>query len=410
MTIDGSSAVREVELIRRAIRVAAETPLERATTLPAITYTSEAFFEYEKETIFKKEWICVAHVSQIPKAGDYLNLDVIGEPITVVHDERGDYHVLSRVCPHRGMDIMPSEFGYATCGSGKRLMCPYHSWTFDLRGRVVGAPEMKKTPGFRTADYALHAFRSEVWEGFVFMTFDADVEPLAVQYADLLKDVAAWKMADMVINISFEWDCPFNWKNMIENWMEPYHHMGRHVKTLQPLMPATGCWTEAYHPHFTRAHLPYRKTLVESIEAAEAKGRKPAGFLPIAEIPEAWKYEWTVHVGYPLYMMLTAPDRILWYRLLPQSAERCHLLTTTLVRREALADPDYAKALEVETPGFRDFHLEDMELCTATQRGFRSVAYKPGPLCHLEAPIPQIHRYLFEQMARAEARAAAGAG
>ena len=393
----------QIQMLRAAFREAAQRPLEEAMTLPASAYTSEAFFQYEKEAIFAHEWICVAHVSQLSKPGDYLNLDVLGEPITVVHDEHGDINVLSRVCPHRGMDIMPDGFDYARCGSAKRFMCPYHSWTFDLRGGVTGAPEMKKRPGFRREDHQLHRFRSEVWEGFVFMTLDAGIDSVAEQYADLHALVKEWRMDEMEINISFEWDCPFNWKNMIENWMEPYHHMGRHVKTLEPLMPGKGCWTDPYHPRFTRAHLPYRKTLVEAIDAAEARGEKPDGFLPIQGIPKEWKYEWTVHVAYPLYMMLTAPDRVLWYRLIPVSAERCHLLTTTMIHPDAMQHPEYAKDLEAETPGFRDFHLEDMEICTATQQGLSSVAYKPGPLCHLEAPIPQIHRYVSNRIEASEA-------
>ncbi len=389
----------EIDAINQAILDGAALPLEAAKTLPAEAYTSEAYFDYEKETIFKKEWLTVAHVSQISKPGDYITLEIVGEPIIVSRDKDNSIHVFSRVCPHRGMDIMPKGFGYDECGKARLFMCPYHSWTFELNGQLKGAPEMQKTADFNRKDYNLHEFRSEVWEGFVFMTFNAEVEPVALQLADLKKQIAPWKMAEMDVNITFEWECEFNWKNMIENWMEPYHHCGIHIKTLQPMMPARGCWTEDDHPHYTRAHLPYRASLLQTIQEAEARGEKPPGFVPIAGLPEQDKAEWVVHVGFPLYLMLTAPDRVLWYRLLPISAQRCKLITTTMVTKEAQQHPNYAQDLETETKALKDFHLEDMQVCVAVQRGMNSEAYKTGPISYLEKPVHQIQKYLARRIA-----------
>lgn len=247
-----------IEEINAEILKSASKGLEHASTLPADAYTSDDYFDYEMETIFKQEWICVAHQSQIPKPGDYLSLDVLGEPIIVVRGKDNGINVLSRVCPHRAMDIMPEGFGYDDKGKVRLFMCPYHSWTFDLDGQLKGAPEMQRTCEFNRKEFALPDFRSEVWEGYVFMTFNPDAAPVATQLADLYEDVKDWKMGEMDIVVEMEWDLDINWKNMIENWMEPYHHMGIHVKTLQPMMPAKGCWTEEYHPRYTRAHLPYR--------------------------------------------------------------------------------------------------------------------------------------------------------
>lgn len=387
-----------IEEINAAILDSASRGLEHATTLPAEAYTSEEYFEYEKETILKKEWICIAHVSQIPKPGDYISLDVLGEPMIVVRGKDNGIHVLSRVCPHRAMDIMPVGFGYDPRGKVRLFMCPYHSWTFDLSGQLKGAPEMQKTCDFNRKEFSLVEFRSEIWEGFVFVTFNPDVEPVARQLADLHKDVAAWKMGEMDVVVEMEWDLPINWKNMIENWMEPYHHMGIHVKTLQPMMPAKGCWTEEYHPHYTRAHLPYRQSLIDAMKDAEAKGEHFGSFPPIPGIPEEFKYEWTVHVGYPAFMMLTGPNCALWYRLLPISAEKIHLVTTILVNKEAQAHPDFEKHLAMETQALKDFHLEDVEVCTAVQRGLNSQAFQHGRMSYLEKPVYQIQCYLADRI------------
>jgi len=387
-----------IEAINAAIIDSASRGLENATTLPADAYTSEEYFEYEKETIFKKEWLCIAHVSQIAKPGDYISLDVLGEPLIVVRGKDNGIHVLSRVCPHRAMDIMPKGFGYDERGKVRLFMCPYHSWTFDLCGQLKGAPEMQKTCDFNRREFSLHEFRSEIWEGGIFVTFNPDAEPVATQLADLHKEVAAWKMGEMDIVVEMEWDLDINWKNMIENWMEPYHHMGIHVKTLQPMMPARGCWTEEYHPHYTRAHLPYRQSLIDSIKDAEAKGEHYGSFPPIPGIPEAYKYEWTVHVGYPGYMMLTGPNCALWYRLLPVSAEKINLVTTIMVNKEAQAHPDFEKHAEIEKQALKDFHNEDIEVCTAVQRGLNSAAFQHGRMSYLEKPVYQIQCYLADRI------------
>jgi len=388
----------DIEEINAAILESASSGLEHARTLPADAYISSDYFEYEMETIWKQEWICIAHVSQLGKPGDYISLDVLGEPTIVVRGKDNAIHVLSRVCPHRAMDIMPKGFGYDERGKVRLFMCPYHSWTFDLCGQLKGAPEMQKTCAFNRKEFSLVEFRSEVWEGYVFMTFNQDAEPVATQLADLRKDVAPWKMGEMEIVVEMEWDLDVNWKNMIENWMEPYHHMGIHVKTLQPMMPARGCWTEEYHPHYTRAHLPYRQSLIDSMKEAEAKGEHFGSFPPLPGLPEQCKYEWTVHVGFPGYMMLTGPNCALWYRLLPINAEKIHLVTTIMVNEEAKAHPDFEKHLEMEKQALSDFHSEDIEVCTAVQRGFNSSAFQHGRMSYLEAPVYQIQKYLADRI------------
>ena len=60
--------------------------------------------------------------------------------------------------------------------------------------------------------------------------------------------------------IAREWDCPFNWKVLAENFMESYHHLGIHHKSLQPMMPARDTWTEQERRHYVRSRLlPYKE-------------------------------------------------------------------------------------------------------------------------------------------------------
>ena len=319
----------------------------------------------------------------------------------------GTIRVLSRVCPHRGMDIMPQGFGYPgfeppdptagprRCGNARLLVCPYHHWSFELDGRLNGCSQMQLAEGFRPEEQRLSTLLSAVWEGFVFVNLDGTASPIDHQLGDLLPKVDAWHLADMQVAIEIGWDCPFNWKVMVENWMESYHHLGIHNRTLQTMMPAKDTWTESEKAHFIRAHLPLKPALVAEIRQAEAEGRRALpGFRPVPGLSDAQRFEWGLHLGLPCFMLAVMPDRAIWYRLLPIAADRCRLLTTTLVTPAAMQDPAWAEQLASETEMLRGFHGEDMQVCTAMQRGLRSAAYRRGRLSHLEMPVWLIQRYL----------------
>ena len=100
-------------------------------------------------------------------------------------------------------------------------------------------------------------------------------------------------------------------------------------------------------------------------------------------------------------MFHTMRDRVLWYRLLPTSAGHCKLRTVTLVMPENRSAPDYAATVQSETEALRAFHLEDMLVNSAVQRGLNSRAAVRGRLSHLEEPVWLIQRYLAARAAGA---------
>jgi len=81
----------------------AERPLGQGTTFPPQAYTDPDHYQFEVANILRREWLSVGHVSQVPKPGDYFNLELLGEPMVVVLSARMTLcGLLSRVCPHRG--------------------------------------------------------------------------------------------------------------------------------------------------------------------------------------------------------------------------------------------------------------------------------------------------------------------
>ena len=384
----------KVENIRDQIIAAASLPLDRAMTIPRDAYTNEEFFQFESKAILESGWLCIAHVSQVKEPGNFLALDLLGEPLLVVRDRNRAVRVLSRVCAHRAMDIMPNGFSYPRAGKASVLLCPYHHWSYNFDGTLRGCAQMQGAENFHKSDWRLASFRSEIWKGFVFVNLDGKAPPVCEQYRDFANLIAPWPVETMEIAVAMDWECEFNWKVMIENWMESYHHLGAHRETLNPQMPGESTWTEPEHPHFIRSHLPFGKEIAQRVLAADARGEKPLGFEPPAGVEPPDHVQWSLYLGYPCFMFLTMRDRVLWYRLLPISTERCKLTTSMLVMPENMRNPNFSDLVESESKMLRDFHLEDMLVNTAVQRGLRSRKAVRGRLSHLEEPIWLIYRYL----------------
>jgi phenylpropionate dioxygenase-like ring-hydroxylating dioxygenase large terminal subunit len=401
-----AQAPLSVAEVQRGICDAAELPLARARTLPAAAYTSEEFFDWEVEHLLRGGWQCLAHVSQIPRPGDFLNLDLLGEPLIVVRDKDRAVRVLSRVCPHRAMDIMPVGFGYdghgpaeakpdsPGCGHTRIFLCPYHAWTFELDGRLKACPEMQEAQDFSRDEFGLKPFRSEVWQGFVFVNLDGEAPPLAAGLGEMADDVGSYRLAEMELVIAREWDCPFNWKALVENFMESYHHLGIHHKTLQPMMPARDTWAEEERRHYVRAHLPYKDAVREEYRAFAARGDFSENLPPLTGLDEEQASEWGLFLITPTFLLATAPDRVIWYRLQPLGPNRLKLLTTVLVAPGVVARPNFSGLRDKVAQQLVQFHLEDMEVCTAVQRGLYASGWQQGRLSHLEMTVWLFHRYL----------------
>src|SRR3569833_2962192 len=116
-------------------------------TLPSSWYWSQEIYALEKERIFCREWLCVAREENLPAAGDFLILDVVGESIILVRNRQGALRAFYKVCRHRGARLCRTDeapvAGMAVHGgviAGRSILCPYHHCAYDLDVRLVAAP------------------------------------------------------------------------------------------------------------------------------------------------------------------------------------------------------------------------------------------------------------------------------
>lgn len=381
-----SAARRRGEADVREKPSPASTRVEGARGLAPACYTSPDFHALEVERIFRTQWLLLGRVDEVEQPGDYLSVDLLGEPLVMVRDAGGDVRVLSRICRHRAMPVVSGA------GHTRSFVCPYHTWTYALDGRLLGAPEMSQTPHFDPGSCRLPSLRTEVWEGFLFVNFDAEAPPLGPSLASLARVVHNFDLAGMktVRSVPFDMDCSWNWKLMCENFMEAYHHLGTHRKSLEPLMPARLSVTPDADGPFSVVHMRYRGG-----DGSADRDRWGAPLLPVNErVSEEERGRATLVHIFPTGLITLLPDHMEFYRLCPEGPTRIRLekliCVSPEVRSRATFEAEMAQLIE----GFVTIRDEDVAICRAVQQGLASRFAEPGRLCHLERPIGQFARYV----------------
>jgi choline monooxygenase len=148
--------ISDAEIFKPQHYEAVRRPLLEAETLPVWCYTSPAFYRREVERIWRKVWNFLGSADQIPNPGDYFTVTFAGTPLIILRDQDGAVRAYVNSCRHRGCELLEGV------GNSKLIVCPYHSWSYELDGHLRGAPDMDKTKGFEKSDNSLIPIRTEV--------------------------------------------------------------------------------------------------------------------------------------------------------------------------------------------------------------------------------------------------------
>jgi phenylpropionate dioxygenase-like ring-hydroxylating dioxygenase large terminal subunit len=227
---DMSTTLNEIfEMLDRV----GKTDADDAFTMPGSFYTSEALLELEREQLFRRKWICLGREEEIPKVGDYLATDLVGEPVILVRSAADKVKALSNVCRHRAMPLVSGT------GNAKRFTCSYHAWTYDLQGSLLRAAGVDDRHADFIRDCRLPEFPCESWHGFIFVNLDTAAESfLESETVKAIEPmVEHMHIEDMRLIYSSEQEWDANWKCLVENFLEGYHLSTVHRRTLHPYTP-----------------------------------------------------------------------------------------------------------------------------------------------------------------------------
>lgn len=350
---------------------------ERATTLPPRCYTDPEFYEIEKKSVFSANWLCAGRVEQIPNAGDYFTINLVDEPLIIVRDHSNGIKVLSRVCRHRWMMVV--EEG---SGNKKTFQCPYHLWTYDLSGGLIGAPHMKRTPLERNA-CQLPSFRFEVWQGFIFVNLDGKAPSLTEQLKTLEVRLTPYKISEMNAVTAGSYHSDWNWKVMIENVSEVYH-LCVHQDILPTNLPVENSIVEDTDGPYSLYRVPTRNNqlLTTTISAPETLEHQQRSELVLCTV-------------FPCHVMVINPDQLTWIQILSDDVLSHKVEFYVCFAKEKTG----SRELEEQLPQIRKFldqiHRQDIAICKDVQRGLASRWAVPSRFSHLEKSICQLHQWIF---------------
>jgi choline monooxygenase len=379
-----------LETLLQSLRTSASKPMGEATAMHPGLYRSEEVLALEQRQIFAKEWLCLGRTSDIPNAGDYLTFAIGDQPVVAFRTADGSIKTHANVCLHRMMQLLDG------CGNAKRIVCPYHAWTYDIDGRLIGAPHMgaahdKPASTFKPRDHKLPEIRTEIWQGWIYVTLNAQALNVATMLAPLAKvtDRYAQEHYIPVARYDYVWDT--NWKLLTENFMESYHLPVAHKATVGSWFPVeTNGFPEQKFDHFTY------QTFTKNADAVYGLAHKTN-----TRLTDEWRYTSVMPTVFPSHMYVLAPDHLWYLSLRPRGTGQVDVRFGVAVAPERYAALDDKDKFVADTIAFFDkVNDEDKLVVQGIYQGAKAPLSKPGPLSWMEREIHDFIGYLARRLAR----------
>lgn len=360
-------------------------PFEQARAMPPSVYTSEDFLTHELNSIFAKDWFCVGRASAIAASGDYVTLELAGQPVIVLRDATGALKAMSNVCRHRMSTLLEGR------GNTRSIVCPYHAWTYNLDGSLRGAPAMTQNEGFCKTDYKLPDIRCEEWLGWVFISLNPDTPKVANQLSKVEDLVGDYDMSAYTETF-FEthlWDT--NWKVLAENFMESYHLPVCHAGTIGGLSKLD----EMICPPGEDAFNYHTILKDESLKIAMAH--------PSNTRMEGDRRRTTYLLAIYPSLLITLTPGYFWYLTLhPHGVGQVRIGFGGGMSNDYADDPDAQANFEQLKALLDDVNVEDKGCTEKVYRGLSSSAATPGHLSHLERPNYDFAQYINARVQSAD--------
>ena len=352
-------------------------PFQQARAMPKSVYTTEAFLNYELKNIFKKDWFCAGRSDSLKNIGDYLTLELAGQPIMVLRGNDNKIRAQSNVCRHRMSTLLEGS------GNTRSIICPYHAWTYGLNGALRGAPAMTLNENFNRKDYCLPEIKCEEWLGWIMISLNSKAKPINNSLSEVSDLIGDFQMETYTQTFSetHVWDT--NWKVLAENFMESYHlpvcHSGTigGLSKLEEMDCPPGRDAFNYHfilkePHFKLANAHPSNTILKG----------------------DWRRTTVLLAIYPSLLITLTPGYFWYLSLHPKGVGQVHINFGGGMSPEFVNDPDAQNHFKAVKTLLDDVNVEDKGCTEKVFKGLLSEHATPGHLSHLERPNYDFAKYL----------------
>jgi phenylpropionate dioxygenase-like ring-hydroxylating dioxygenase large terminal subunit len=344
--------------------------------LPRDAYVDPAVFTWEQKHFFGAGWSCVGFSSQLAQPGDQRAESVGAGGVLLTRDDDGALHAFANTCRHRGHELLPC----GTSAQRNTVICPYHSWTYELSGGLRFAQGFKGRDGFDQSAWGLAELPVVDWHGLIFVDGSGQAPPLTDSLRVLEELVAPYEPERLVVGGRHEYDAAANWKILTENYHECYHCPVIHPELCRVSppksganYPAQGAWVGGW------------MDLRDGMDTMSLDGTSLG--VPLRGL-DATGLRTVIYVNiFPNVLLSLHPDYVMTHRLVPLAVDRTMIECTWTFAPEAADRPDFDPGYAVE---FWDItNQQDWHACESVQRGLTSAHAQPGPLSPDEDAVYQ---------------------
>jgi phenylpropionate dioxygenase-like ring-hydroxylating dioxygenase large terminal subunit len=343
------------------------------------SYASRDRLDRELSQIFRRSALMICHVSRLRAPGDFVTVEVAGVPVLAVRNDHGGVSAFMNVCRHRGTQVVAEE-----CGHKNSFACPYHGWTYDRDGCLIGAPHASGFEEHTPWPPKLVQLPTAVRAGFVFVrltpTGAPELEPGSFEM--IARDLEGWFIRDHVAYAPRSITKQLNWKLVIDIFLEAYHLKTTHRNTIYQLFFDNLGLVDPFGPH-TRNVFPKR-----SIKGLENRPRSE------------WRIRDHANVLYHLFpntLILMEPDHAAVLHCYPLEVDRTRIDAYTLI--PAPAETEKARAYWDKNNAILYGAIEeDFAMGESIQRGIRSGANESLTFGRFEHALTHFHRNVEEAL------------
>jgi phenylpropionate dioxygenase-like ring-hydroxylating dioxygenase large terminal subunit len=365
--------------------------------VPAARYTSAEFYALEQEHIFRKTWLFAAHLDEVPAPGSFMRWNNAGDPIIIVHGTDGVVRAFYNTCRHRGAPVVTQDKGCA-----RRLVCPYHAWTYKTDGTLIGVPERQDFVDLDMATRGLIPVRCEMFGKLIFVNFDDAAPALRDFLGPIADEWEEFGFDKLRLAARHSFDLACNWKVAMEANMEVYHVPFIHPETVAPLVDARRNVNHLYpHGHGRMLAPPPRELRRESVRALD----NAPNWTTIETVGELGRTHTQSYTIFPNWVSPLSnyfvPPLIFWPTSL--NTTRLELITMAPDWGDGEA-PDLWTVPDETSPNGRAMAKliqEDTQFGEAIQRSMESRGFQSVPLSYQESRIYWFHQHC-DQMIGAE--------
>ncbi|MDA8569908.1 aromatic ring-hydroxylating dioxygenase subunit alpha [Candidatus Pelagibacter bacterium] len=372
---------------------AVNKPIEKAHGLPNECYTSEKYMMIERERVFQDKWTVIGIGSSVPNPGDALPYNLLGIPLIILRDKERKIRVFHNVCSHRGHKLLDKP-----CSLKNLLRCPYHSWSYDLEGKLVATPHIgglniHESEKFEKSKSNLKEVRSKIWMDIIFINinnneieFNEYVRPLEDRW---LKFISKDDQNSLIYSRDygyFNLDVKSNWKFAIENYCESYH-----LPWIHPELNKVSNISDHYHIQ----GLPNRYAGQGSNKYEQPlKGNK--SFANFSNWPKEFSKNSEYIALFPNVMIGLHIDHFYVFWLEPISVnETKEHLAMYYVGEESANGKEFESMRKENSRFWKDVMSEDIKAIEGMQEGRSSPSYNGGNFSPvMDNPTHQFHKWV----------------